>query len=205
MENRVEHYAEDRERLLLDLRRKGLRAWVPAELVRDAILHCGWRIERTQGMEASLLGLCCPEQQVLKVPTDFRRRLRVPETAKAMMNETLAHELGHIRLHAQFMLDHTTKRRGWEGQANQYARVFLVPLVTLMTRFPMRRLLEEEDDVRRWAHVLRLAEEFRVTGWFMGSVLEMYGVAKIERRRRRVEVLPLAHELARRFALVRSA
>lgn len=93
MENRVQDYAEDRERLLLDLRRKGLRAWVPAELVRDAILHCGWRIERMPGMEPGVLSLSYPEQQVVKLPRDFRQRLRVPETARAVMNETLACQL----------------------------------------------------------------------------------------------------------------
>ena len=54
-----ENYAEDREHLLLALRRKGVRGWVPAQLVRDAILECGWRIERAYGLEPSLLGLCC--------------------------------------------------------------------------------------------------------------------------------------------------
>lgn len=205
MRDELECYAEDRERLLLELRRQGLRAWVPARLVRQAILLCGWRIQRTVGMPACLLGLCCPESRVVQVPTDFRRRLRVPETARAVMNETLAHELGHMRLHAQAMLELQTKQRDWEKQANRYARVFLVPLTSLLSRLPMQLLLEAEDEVQRWRLVLRLAEEFEVTGWFMGSALEMYGLAHISHRRRLVRVQPLAHELVRRFAFARTA
>jgi Zn-dependent peptidase ImmA (M78 family) len=142
---------------------------------------------------------------VVQVPTDFRRRLRVPETARAVMNETLAHELGHMRLHAQAMLELQTKQRDWEKQANRYARVFLVPLTSLLSRLPMQLLLEAEDEVQRWRLVLRLAEEFEVTGWFMGSALEMYGLAHISHRRRLVRVQPLAHELVRRFAFARTA
>lgn len=205
MDERLKDYAEDREQLLLALRRQGLRGWVPAQLVRDALLHCGWRIERVYGLPDSLLGLCCAEERVVKVPVDFRRRLRVPETAAAMMNETLAHELGHIRLHAQQMLQLKTKKRGWEREADDYARVFLVPLVKLMTRWPMMQLLEAETQQQRWHQLLRLAEEFRVTGWFLASVLERYGLAQVEPRRRLVEVLPRAYELARAFAFGRLA
>lgn len=200
-----ENYADDREHLLLALRRKGVRAWVPAQLVRDAILECKWRIERVYGLEPSLLSLCCPEEQVVKIPVDFRRRLRVPETAAAMMNETLAHELGHIRLHARQMLDEGIKKRAWGKEAGDYARVFLVPLVSLMTRLPMVKLLQAETQQQRWGQVLRLAEEFRVTGWFMRGVLEMYGLVRIEEKRRLLEVLPEAHSLARRFAFGRMA
>lgn len=205
MRDDLETYAEDRERLLLELRRQGWRAWVPARLVRRAILLCGWRIERCHGMASSLLGLCCPESQVIQVPTDFRQRLRVPQTARAVMNETLAHELGHLRLHAPAMLKHQTKQRGWEKEANDYARVFLVPLLSLLNRLPMELLLKAEDDVQRWRLVLRLADEFEVTGWFMGSALEMYGLAHISHRRRLVRIQPLAHELVRRFAFARTA
>lgn len=199
-----ENYADDREHLLLALRRKGVRGWVPAQLVRDAILECKWRIERVYGLEPSLLGLCCPEKQVVKIPVDFRRRLRLPETAAAVLNETLAHELGHIRLHARLMLEEGVQKRGWGKEAEDYARVFLVPLVSLVTRLPMTRLMQAETQQQRWGRVLRLAEEFRVTGWFMGGVLEMYGLVRIDRRRQ-LEVLPEAQTLARRFAFGRMA
>lgn len=205
MEYRLERYADDREHLLLELRRKGVRGWVPAQVVRDAILHCDWRIERVYGLNAGLLGMCCAERQVVEIPTDFRQRLRVPSTAPAVMNETYAHELGHIRLHAEQMMKLTTKKRSWEKEADDYARVFLVPLVSLMTRMPMASLLRAETPQNRWYHVLRLAEEFRVTGWFLASALQMYGLAHVEPRRRHVQVLPLAHELARRFAFGRMA
>ena len=197
----LENYAEDRERLLLNLRRKGVRGWVPAQLVREAILECKWRIERVHGLNERLLGLCCPEVSVLRIPVDFRQRLRVPKTAAAVLNETLAHELGHIRLHARQMLQEGVKKRSWEREADDYARVFLVPLVSLLGHSSMTWLLRAESQQQLWAQVLRLAEEFRVTGWFMGSVLEMYGLIRIERRRRLIEVLPEAHSLNWTFAL----
>lgn len=198
------NYAEDREHLLLTLRRKGVRAWVPALLVRDAILECKWRIERVYGLEPGLLALCCPEEQVVKIPVDFRRRLRLPETAAAVLNETLAQKLGHIRLHARLMLEEGVRKRGWSKEVEDYARVFLVPLVSLVTRLPMTRLMHAETQQQRWGQVLRLAEEFRVTGWFMGGVLEMYGLVRIDRRRQ-LEVLPEAQTLVRRFAFGRMA
>ncbi|MBX3167609.1 MAG: hypothetical protein KF760_09360 [Candidatus Eremiobacteraeota bacterium] len=201
----LDNFAKDRERLLLALRRKGVRGGVPAQVVREAILHCQWRIQRVENLHPSLLGLCCPEERVLKLPVDFRQRLRVPETAAAVMNETLAHELGHVRLHLAQMLEQTIKRRIWEKEAGVYARVFLVPIVNLVTRFPMAKLLQAETQQQRWRQVSRLAEEFRVTGWFLASALEMYGLAQVDSRRRLIQVLPLAHELARRFAFGRMA
>ena len=197
----LSNYAEDRERLLLALRRKGVRGWVPAQVLRDVILECGWRIERSYGMEPGLLGLCCPEQRVLKIPVDFRRRLRVPETAAAVLNETLAQELGHIRLLAVLR---ERKKRELDREAGDYARVFLVPLVALLTRLPMNKLLQAETQQQRWAQLARLAEEFRVTAWFMARVLQMYGLIRLGQRRQ-IEILPEAHSMARRFAFARMA
>ncbi len=199
-----ENYAEDREHLLLALRRKGVRGWVPAQLVRDAILECGWRIERAYGLEPSLLGLCCPEEQAVKIPVDFRRRLRVPETAAAVLNETLAHELGRIRLYADQPVKGVKKTMEQKKEADDYARTFLVPLVALVTRLPMESLLRAETQQQRWSQVRRLAEEFGVTGWFMSRVLQMYGLIRLGQRRE-IEVLPEAHAVARRFAFARLA
>jgi hypothetical protein len=195
MQHQLEVYAQDRERLLLELRRKGVRGWVPAQLVRDAILHCGWRIERDYGVEASLLALCRPDQRAVLIPVDFRARLRVPETEAAMLNETLAQQLGQIRLQGPDR----------QRDADDYARVFLVPLVKLMTRLPMLELLKAEKDKHRWYQLQRLALEFRVTLWFLGITLEMYGLARVDQARRRVELLPASYELARRFAFGRLA
>lgn len=205
MNNRSwEHYAEDREHLLLALRRKGVRGWVPAQLVRDAILECGWRIERAYGLEPSLLGLCCPEERVVKIPVDFRRRLRVPETAAAVLNETLAHELGRIRLHAEQPVEGVKRGVEQKKEADDYARTFLVPLVVLVTRLPMDSLLRAETQQQRWTQVRRLAEEFGVTGWFMACALQMYGLIRLGRRRE-IEILPEAQIVVRRFAFARMA
>ena len=195
MEHRLEVYAEDRERLLMTLRRKGIRGWVPAQVLREAILECGWRIERGYGVEASVLALCCPEQRVVHLPVDFRRRLRVPETEGPMLNETLAQQLGQIRLNGP------DKRR----DADDYARVFLVPLVKLMTRLPMLEMLKAEKEQHRWYQLQRLALEFRVTVWFLGMTLEMYELAHVDQGRRRIKLLPASYELARRFAFGRLA
>ncbi len=68
---------------------------------------------------------------------DFRRRLRVPETAVAVLNETLAHELGRIRLHAQQPVKGVKVGLEQKKEAGDYARTFLVPLVVLVTRLPI--------------------------------------------------------------------
>ena len=199
----IENYAEDRERLLLALRRKGVRGWVPAQVLRDAILECGWRIERSYGMQPGLLSLFCPEQSLLKIPVDFRRRLWVPETAAAVLNETLARELGRIRLQPAQMLD-GAKKKAWERETAEYARVFLVPLVALATRMPMSKLVEAETQQQRWTQVSRLAEEFRVTSWFMACALRMYGMIWMGQRRH-IEVLPEAQSVVGRYAFARLA
>lgn len=205
MNERLDRYEADREHLLRALARKRIRGWVPAQVVAAAILECGWVIRRVAEMNPQLLGLCCAEARVICIPTDFRQRLRVPATAAQLYLETLAHELAHVRLHAQEMLEDTTKNKSWEQEADDYSRVFLIPRVSLCRQAPMRLLLQAETQEERWRHILSLAKEFRVTGWFLSSALELYGLIRIEKRRRLVEVQPAAHDLVRRFSFGRSA
>ena len=54
-----------------------------------------------------------------------------------MLNETLAHELGSIRLHAQQPVKGVKVGLEQKKEAGDYARTFLVPLVVLVTRLPI--------------------------------------------------------------------
>lgn len=205
MNQRLDRYEADREHLLGVLDRRQICSRVPAWLVHEAILECGWSIRRVAGMNSELLGVCCAEERVVQIPTDFRQRLRVPVTAMQVYYETLAHELAHIRLHAQAMLTSRRKDSAWEREADLYARVFLVPVVQLASRPALQRLLYAQSQQECWRNILCLAEDFRVTGWFLSSALELYGLIRVQKNRRLVEVLPAAHELVGRFALAWSA
>ena len=205
MNQRLDLYEADREQLLGALSRRHIRCRVPARLVHEAILECGWSIQRLSGMRSALLGLCCAEERAIQIPTDFRQRLRVPATARLVYHETLAHELAHIRLHAQTMLMQRLKDSAWENEADVYARVFLVPRAQLLGKPAMQRLLDAQSQQELWRNILCLAQEFCVTGWFLSSALELYGFIRMQKKRRLVEVLPVAHELVGRFVLAWSA
>ena len=199
-------YAEDREEFLRLFRRNHLRFWVPAQIVREAILQSDYRIERVDGLEPGILGLCAPEQGAVLIPRDFRRRLLHPQTSSQVMHQTLAHEFGHIRLHAEAM-KRGVKEPDWESEANLYARVFLVPRYRLLKCLETQALLRAREFCQavRWGYILRLAEEFRVTGSFMAETLQMYGLIHLDRERRFVTIPQKAQESATRLAVCRPA
>ena len=191
-------YAEDREEFLRLFRRKNLRFWVPAQIVREAILQSDYRIERVDGLEPGVLGLCVPEQGAVLIPRDFQRRLLHPQTSSQVMHQTLAHELGHIRLHGESM-KRGVKEPGWEAEAELYAQVFLVPRYRLLKCLETQALLRAREFCQsvRWGYILRLAEEFRVTGSFMAKTLQMYGLINLDRARRFVSIPQRAQESSR--------
>lgn len=127
------------------------------------------------------------ERRVI-IAKDLRSRLDFPESFEAMVNATLAHELGHIRMHASAALRGKRELR-WENEAYSYSYAFLVPYKELMNepecRLIRAGLLQEQETL--WKNVLRLAEAYKVSGAFMAIVLQRYGVIKFDQWNRTIK------------------
>jgi hypothetical protein len=127
-------FAQDRDRLLARLRRKIRKRFeVPAEVVEDIIQLHGYRIESSQYLPSSMLGCCHFDDKLVLIPESLAIRLRHPQSAPKVVRSVLAHELGHIRLHAR-RARAGEREAVWEDEADHYAQVFLVPWPQLMAR-----------------------------------------------------------------------
>lgn len=178
-------YAADCEHLLGRVRQRIRRPfWVPGEVVREAIWAAGFQVLR-EPLERGVLGVCDPEDRRVLFAKNFRMRLKCPWAASKVLTSTLAHELGHVRLHAAALRAGDWEPH-WEQEATLYARVFLVPRPMLMNCLQVRGLLESQGagQTRRWSYVLRLAEEFLVSGAFMAHTLKAYGLITFNARTR---------------------
>lgn len=168
----------DCRQLLARVRRKHPRPYgVPAEVVREAIAVAGYTIAFAEMEDESDLAHCDAEARRVIVLKDFGLKLECPWVAHRVLNFTLAHELGHARLHAA-QLRAGDWQPHWEEEATYYARVFLVPRYLLYNRPEMERLLAapRNDQEELWGHVLDLADTFCVSGKFMAHTLEAYGI-----------------------------
>jgi hypothetical protein len=182
--------AADCEHLLGRVTRRFRRDFqVPAEVVREAIVVSGFRIEVEEMEQDSELGYCDAEKRRVVILKDFGLRLNCPWVAHRVLNFTLAHELGHARLHADL------HRAGgwephWEDEATFYARVFLVPRPMLMRRMEIQRLLDSRGalSTELWQHVLDLADVFLVSGKFMAHTLDAYGLIRFDPATRWIEL-----------------
>ena len=182
--------AADCEHLLGRVRQRFRRRYeVPAEVVKEAIAVSGFRIVSEEMEQESELGYCDAEDRRVVILKDFGLRLDCPWVAHRVLNFTLAHELGHARLHAH------RHRAGewephWEDEATFYARVFLVPRPMLMKRVEIQRLLGSRGALKSelWQHVLDLADQFLVSGKFMAHTLDAYGLIRFDPSTRWIEV-----------------
>lgn len=175
-------YAADCEQLLGRVRCRFRRDFeVPAEVVREAIAVSGFRIVFEEMEDESDLGFCDSEERRVVILKDFESRLHCPWVADRVLNFTLAHELGHVRLHAHLHRNGEWEA-GWEEEATLYARVFLIPRPLLMTRVETHRLLDSPraSQADLWDLVLELADFFVVSGKFMVHTLDAYGLIQFD-------------------------
>lgn len=186
-------YAADCEHLLGRVREQSWRRfWVPAEVVCEAIGAAGFAITfEEMNEEDDDLAYCDVEDRRVVLRKDFGLRLRCPWVAHQVRNFTLAHELGHIRLHARLLRAGEWEPH-WEEEATFYARVFLIPRRLLMNRLETRSLLRgrvaSQSDL--WGYVLSLAEAFCVSGKFMVHTLDAYGLIEFDPVTRWIRVCP---------------
>lgn len=170
--------AADCERLLGEVRRRYRRNYtVPAEVVREAIWVSNFRIVFEEVESDTDLAYCDVDQRRVVVCKNFTLKLQYPWVAHQVRNFTLAHELGHIRLHARRLLTGDWDSQ-WEDEANFYARSFLIPRRLLMHRPELTTLLQSRraSSEELWEYVLELAEFFCVSGKFMVHTLDAYGL-----------------------------
>jgi hypothetical protein len=171
-------FAQDRDRLLARLRRKLRKRFeVPAEVVEDIIQLHGYRIKSCQNLPSSMLGCCHFDDKLVLIPNSLAIRLNHPQSAPKVVLSVLAHELGHIRLHAR-RARAGEREAAWEDEADHYAQVFLVPWQQLIARREVGLLMRPTSRCQKslWSYVLRLANYFRVSGAFMVRALERYGL-----------------------------
>jgi hypothetical protein len=165
-------YANDRKRLLAaasEITRK--RYSRPLEAIPDLIHMLGFRLERKvlpdcqwalTDFQARTIWLC------KHLPTKLHYRAAAP----AVEAFTLAHELGHLRLHT----GRTQFGEQEEQEADEYAGVFLVPQEQLVQLPAFTRLLSSPTQGGRSEQITRLALHFGVSRTAMLCQLSALGV-----------------------------
>lgn len=141
----------------------------PVDALRDCIELNGYQIVRWP-LDEQLWGLTLTEDRKVVICSNLRSKLKFPETYAAVKAFTLAHELGHIRLHVRH---HTSLTEQHEREADEYAGVFLMPR-SQMILLPAYQSLTDDLHVS----VRQLAEEFGVSWSAMAKELAMMGILR---------------------------
>lgn len=189
------HYAQDRESVLTGCLQRSRRKFrVPAQMLDEAIRGEGYTIEHCSRVQPGVLGYCNVQTRRVVLPQDFAHRLDFPSSWRQVMRATLAHELGHIRLHSEKMRAGMLEA-SWEDEANLYAQVFLVPREQLQQHPALDALLAGDEQHQRalWRLVLSLANHFKVSRSFMVHSLRLYGWIEFDRDQRWIRLPQLVH------------
>ena len=201
----VRAYSEDREDLVhrLDLLYPRFAHWNSADKVELILMDvCGFHVVDAP-LSLGQLARCDFSARTIiwnSRTVDFAN----PKTnLKLLKQSTLAHELGHLRLHwdelksglslnywgdtRQFSDSRSFQR---EREADLYASVFLVPIDELLLQRPVKNLLKNRQDKREmrsstlWSMVYRLAKGFSVSPTLMKRTLVDLGWLHQERGKR---------------------
>lgn len=176
--------SEDREQLLgqIDCLYPRIADKTNAEKVESIILDvCGFHVV-TRPLSLGQLALCDFGTKTVFVNSTMDRFVGETVSLKYLRFSTLAHELGHIRLHAdeieegRFVTYDATSRRHTDARSYQkekeadfYAAVFLVPKEKLLEHKSCRSLLEYRLSHRKmasgalWKQIYQIASHFQVT------------------------------------------
>lgn len=202
LNDRIRAYEVDRDERLEDLFEffPRLRGLYPAELVENVLTDVCLYFIQERPLPRGQMALCSvATRRVLfnsKI-SEFVDSKRVD--LLALRRCTMAHELGHVRLHQDEMDQsefisfqgngHFRDSRAYqkEEEADLYAQVFLVPLKLLEKTVPFRTLLDARAQGRAmssgkiWVKVYQLSTIFRVTPTLMCRSLQSYGWIAKER------------------------
>lgn len=197
IEDRIRAYEEDRDELLQELRalHPQAKSQRPADLVESVITDVCFYFIDERPLPKGQLALCdASAKKVLwnSSAVDFLNPRKVNFTS--LRSSTMAHELGHVRLHQDELVQQAYISFQDEGrfldarafqkerEADLYASVFLVPQEMLKLEPPFRfleRAREENRPLRSsqiWYRVYQLCERFGVTPTLMSRSLESYGL-----------------------------
>lgn len=183
----LERCRRDRDHLLGECRRR-LGAppdLVPADWLEDVISEIVDYDLVQRALAEGLMAECDLDRREIALTTRLAACVRPNTDLVGLRNSTLAHELGHIRLHEDELRavgcrnlpleDPGYHRR--EDEANLYAATFLVPERMLWARPEMVRLLslhasgQTLPSEELWELVLELSRAFRVTGSLIRRLL----------------------------------
>lgn len=197
-EDRIRIYAEDRDLRLEELHclypRLG-RHLFPSELVESVITDiCHYAIEE-RPLPRAQLALCDVQARKIRVNSRVRDFVDIKKVnLLALRRSTMAHELGHVRLHQDEMEQRTflssygaggrfedPRARQKEFEADLYGAVFLVPLERLKQTAAFQALEKARLDERKlksgqiWMRVYQLSDIFGTTPTLMCRSLRVYG------------------------------
>ena len=163
--------------------RPEFREAFPHELLKSAIRSaCGFRVAPRRLLPGQL-AVCDFQSKIVYYNSEMRSLVGEQVSLEGLLNSTLGHELGHIRLHSEEMRERSPENYHlWsrvaplegrslqrELEADLYASVFLVPERLLMRESEAQRIYtwhregESVSSSTLWTLVTSLAECFRVT------------------------------------------
>lgn len=187
------YYAEDREHLLgLHELNYGLRPLRPVDALEGVLCMLGYEVTTgplPAGLWAQVQG------DVVTVADDLAARCAYQKVdLDGVRASSLAHELGHIRLHPDHLCRLEDLHAELERQADLYAAVFLVPWRLLQARPQFVMLLDAQQAGREveqrwlWRQVGDLARWFGVTATLMRRFLVELQVCEYDYEVRRLRI-----------------
>lgn len=188
---RIKSYSEDCSALLWDLHLMfpELEEKIPSEKVEDVLVEvCRFHVV-DRPLPKSQLALCDFSNEIVMVNSEMDK-LPVSVNYELLRRSTLAHELGHVRLHADEMREGFTTTfystfnsvadsRAFqrEREADLYAGLFLVPIEQLLQDRGIQRLLKLRTARKSMGNhtirnlIKRLARKYQVSQAFLRRYL----------------------------------
>jgi hypothetical protein len=165
-----------------------------AEKVEDILLDvCDFHVI-DRPLSKGQLALCDFGRQTVSVNSEMSRFVHHKTDLQALRWSTLAHELGHIRLHLEEMTEgcfisyYPGTRQFADGrsyqkerEADMYSNVFLIPKTELLGERQVQSILNHRTAGKElgsgtlWKYVYQLAQTFKVTPTLMKRCLQELG------------------------------
>jgi hypothetical protein len=176
-----ELYASDRDKLLAAAERATGRQYLrPCEALDDLFRLLRWRVD-TEPIQGNQWALLEPWTRTITVCSRIRSKMSFPASEAGARNFTLAHELGHVRLHIpEIKAGRLVERH--EEEADHYAGVFLVPFRQLQKRPEFERLKAARvlTSEQLWLVTRDLGYWFGVTSTAMAHQLDKLRILRLD-------------------------